>query len=97
MRAIFCFCKNKLKASSSSSSFISVRRKCPPIKRVALFDTVPDMKTFDISVNVLNDNVLMHKLLWKERGVFRSHGPRATDVPPPKQAVVPGEQACYRS
>jgi hypothetical protein len=67
------------------------------MKRVALFDTVPDMKTFDISVNVLNEHVLSDKLLWKERGVSRSSGPRAPDVPPPKQALVPGERTHVES
>lgn len=35
--------------------------------RKALFDTYHHMKTFDVSVNVLNSNVLSDRLLWKER------------------------------
>jgi hypothetical protein len=46
----------------------------------ALFHRSHEMKTFDVSVNVLNNNVLSDKLLWKERATVSIA--RAADRPP---------------
>ena len=48
--------------------------------RNALFHRSHKMKTFDVSVNVLNNNVLSDKLLWKERTTVGNI--RASDRPP---------------
>ena len=45
----------------------------------ALFDRLLRMKTFDVSVNVLNNNVLSDKLLWKESTTVSSS--RTVDRP----------------
>lgn len=45
----------------------------------ALFHRTHEMKTFDVSVNVLNNNVLSDKLLWKERATSISSISRAVD------------------
>jgi hypothetical protein len=39
------------------------------------------MQTFDVSVNVLNNNILSDKLLWKERNNCASSATRSVDKP----------------
>ena len=57
----------------------------------ALFHRSHEMKTFDVSVNVLNNNVRSDNLLWKERATVSIA--RAVDRPPEIASMQPESQA----